>query len=497
MKKLWIFSLLFWLSLPLIAQKRLDIGAVTGIKYDKPFYEDTGGQTIQRQSFRLILGVQGAFQFKPKWAWEFGINTHNVGVDNGYSRFQTLNLNQGVTMIQIPNRLRYQLLNLRIFKKARLSLEPVVGFSYLHTWDRGLQFTGSGFTSDGSFTDKIAFYILKQNIFLLEGGYRVNFRVGKFNFFYSRIWQNAFTPIAEFRGEYTIDSKTDYYTITSHGRARNFLVGMQYSFKLNDKEERAIRYENRKFRRENHLAIPDSLRNLTQFSKRAKWALVVSSQAYLARNTSQPDSMRMRVGTAPGLVVGFDYSHQFNARWALAVGLRAGVQHYTYRYDIPARSAGLPQDFRNSSSVATAIAQIPLSINYRYAISARKFYNFGVGMYATFNPFPEEAVFVRPIDAVNPVVAVSFDYRRTPNPNISPYLSVGYGKMLAKGNVLKWDLIYNAGLVKTFAGSYQIRQFDTNQLVGQGTFFGRDSFVGIQMSYIFNSLRRQIRKDLL
>jgi hypothetical protein len=498
MKKILIFIIVLFTISVVNAQKRLDVGFIIGTKRENPYYEDNGGQILRRQSNRLVVGGYATYRFHKRWAWDFGIGSNNTGIDFGYLPFRIFFINQGITMIQIPNRISFKFFETGLLrrKQNKVSLEAVLGMSYIYNWNINSPSDIDG-SLGSSFSYEYEFLGLKRHIFWLDYGLKANLKLGRFNFFATQLWQNAFTPIVITRGKYTINGQSSDFSITSHGRARNFLVGVQYSFNLNDKEERAIRHENRKFRRENRLAIPDSLRNLTQFSKRAKWALVVSSQAYLARNTSQPDSMRMRVGTAPGLVVGFDYSHQFNARWALAVGLRAGVQHYAYRYDIPARSAGLPQDFRNSSSAENGIVQVPISVNYRYAISARKFYNFGVGVHTTFNFLQEEAVFVRPIDAENPVVSVNFDYTRSPSPNVSPYLSVGYGKMLAKGNVLKWDLIYNAGLVKTFAGSYQIRQFDSNQLVGQGTFFGRDSFVGIQMSYIFNSLRRQIRKDLL
>jgi hypothetical protein len=486
-KKMIILLFLVLLSLPdsILGQRKLHIGLISGLKYERHTYEDEGGDLIQSRFPRLKLGALATYQFTDRFAFEFGVNSDNTGSDIRFYRY-TSPQDQGVTMLQFPFRLRTKVVSV---KNNRFQAHILSGFSYLFNWQEGEYLGGEGSVS--SYTFSYSDYALKRHILLLDYGFQLNWQGKRLNFFINQYWQNAFTPIAEKVGTYSMNGQDYDFKITAKGRASVLMIGLQYQFRLRDKD--FVSYVPR---RERVSPVPDSARTWGQFFGRNRFALVLGSPLFLPRNQAASGEGAFKYLPAPGFMVGMDYDWHFNEKMSLRAGVRAGFQHYVYSYSIKGENIGREQNFTGSSSAENAWVSFPVQLQIRKILNRTQYLSAGMGISANF--FIRDTIaYIQPKEAEFPNLTNTTHYFHAPNPSFSPTLSVGYGKMLRNGNVVEIGLRLQQGISKIMDGKYQFIHQTSGNVVGEGRFMSRDSYAGIELSYHFNALRRQMRKNLL
>ncbi|MCU0444128.1 MAG: hypothetical protein MUE85_04365 [Microscillaceae bacterium] len=459
------------------------------MKRDVPFITDDGGQLRTIQFPRLTLGVQLGLELPKNYTFEFGLMTNNNGIDVNWL-FTPQSLEQGETIIQMPVRLRKKFATAG--HKRGISLEAVGGFSYLYNWNNDgylatTQLDGINFES--RYTNQS----LKTHIFWLDLGLQARIRLSKrFAFYGTYMYSNAFTPITKTEGYYKIDNQRTDFEIVSRGRAWSTQIGLQYGINVYSSKDPL-----RPIRNRTKSTLPDSLLTSRQAFKRSYWALSLLSPFFIPQNTGSRGSGTAQLLAAPGGMLGVDYFYSLAPQWSLQAGMRAGLLQYVLRYSAPADSLRLANDFRGSTSTNTATAIFNLGGVYRKFVGKKAYWSSSVGLSFSFFDRDTANYYTLPKeDFRNASLQVFTLSDNAPNPSISPYLKVGYGIMLPNGGLLQWDLWANIGLSKIMNGKYEFLRENKSVVVGSGTFFGRDSFVGIQMSYIFNNIRRQMRKEL-
>jgi hypothetical protein len=465
-----------------------------------PKKQDEGDRIIHSQSPRLLLGVAGTWYFHKNYALDFGIQSNNIGLDVNYKGF-IFSANQGATIVQLPIRLNRTLIATR---DKILRWEAVLGGSYLYNWNKGWNGTTYLF-GIGQNNENDVIYdtrLLKTHILWLEFGLKGSLDLRRVRLSFSALWNRAFTPIAEVRGTYTYEQQARDFKITSMGKNFNLALGLQYRFDLHNRSECIIAKANRTQAKQHRrlTAVPDSLHSMTQFTAENRLALTLGSPLFFPRIDSQGGKGEFDILASPGLTVGLDYYTHFNTKWAFHTGLRVGLQSFAYRYKASRADLNTLQDLRGTSATAQRMFQLPVGLLRRIPLNPQWVMNIEAGaqLYSFSNEGNNyyQSTFQDQDFNQHLNVYTNYEERSTPL-NITPYLQVGVGKRLRNGCMLQADVSLQPGIATVMNGSYDFVPEGATKAIGSGSFSSKNGGINFQLSYVFNSLKRQIRKRKL
>jgi hypothetical protein len=401
-----------------------------------------------------------------------------------------------MTIIQVPIRLHRRIYT---SEKRGIGLDLVGGFSYLYNWNVGVY----GSTTISRINLVYDYIGLKRNIFWLDYGLQVHKTDGRLRFYAFYYFNKAFSDLAKAKGTYS-PNQVNRYEIESivRGNAINIGLGVQYGIYLPSYTERqSQRKKKRETKIFEKLNPLDPYRTLTQFTKQDRLALMVGSPLFFTQDPStQTGAGSMSIASAPGLMIGLDYYQNYNAKWALHTGLRVGQMQAIYTHSIEGESIQIPVDLSATYPAWQWIFNVPIGIMRRFPISQKQAFHVETGL-NLYTVYSDNMVYFQ---SENPEfngrnnADLIVDYNSEAAVlSATPYLQVGFGTLLKKGNMLQIDFLAQPSisrLMRTEYGFYNNRTQDPNP-VGEGTFTSGNGAIALQVSYVFNNLKRQRRKN--
>jgi hypothetical protein len=322
------------------------------------------------------------------------------------------------------------------------------------------------------------------------------------SFWTSLYISDGFVNTLEKKGTYSLDNQSANFELNARGAAWNLLLGLNYQLFIPPKTERK---ENQTQRKKNRLAnkqiIIDPYRTLTQFTKRDRLALMVGSPLFFTQAPStHTGAGNINVKSEPGIMIGLDYYRNYNSKWALHTGLRVGAADYIYSHQIEGESLQINSDLSATYHTPQIMLNVPVGVMRRFPINQKQafqieaglnFYAFGSADVVYFQAEDPNFTSYDDVDLI-----VDYDINVKPL-SATPYLQVGFGTLLKKGNMLQIDFLAQPSisrLMRTEYGFYNNRTQDPNP-VGEGTFTSGNGAIALQVSYVFNNLKRQRRKN--
>lgn len=484
-------------------QRKLIFGFQAGLSDEKLTLNDPGRVIDPEQIPGGSIGLLLNMPLTKNISLDTGIGFAFMNIDLNFSLIPGLQGGEpGGIYWQIPIQFKYDIFTL-FARKQKLILSPIFNFSYAYNPDASESSFGINQTipSPGNpFEYYFEFYNKKKHFLIFGLGFQTRFVYSKkIDLFANVLFTNAFQELQLAKGWVEYQGQRYETSLSNQGKSLTLQLGLYRRFRWLTQEQRKEKREEKS----SQTKVPPQYVHLSNLFHRHTLSFVLGSPLFLAKTTQTWGEGRLNLFPGPGLSFGFDhYWNDESHPWSWHLGARISYQHYLYRYRVGAAALAQEQDFKGMNSIWYITLNMPAGVIWRYPLSRRSILFAGGGVNVQFVPSGDSLRFKQPVlndFKKNSIINIDTEYANgkfSAFLSAAPTLRAGYGRMLRNGCMLMADLSYQQGFRKILQGEYSIYTPDGRSQLGGGKILARDSGFTFQLSYVFNSLKRQLRQGM-